>query len=297
MTYDNFIRRCPICLGRSPLLISPATSPPPKQQNQIQITEKYFGLHGDMVKCKECGFTYVGNKNFVFKVTKLYRKMSDEAYIREEKERKIGFIRILNTLNKCVKNKGKILDVGCSSGMLLSEAAKDGWKAYGIDPSIWAYKMAKQLHNLTIHNKTFESFNNQKRKFDAVTMLDVIEHVKNPRQIFQKVKLLLKEDGIFCLVTPNYGSLTAKILGKRWWGIRLAHLSYFRFEDLKKLIEEAGLEIIKEKPYIRYFSLYYILVRLFPTVERSHFLSEIFKKITVPLIFFDTFELYLRRTK
>lgn len=292
MTNRSF-RICPICNFPDASLFLSATSKLPTKPSQIQITEKYFGLHGDIVKCDSCGFAYIGNNNYVKRISHLYRKMSDNAYLREEKERRLSFLGILKNLTQLRAEKGEILDIGCCTGGLLVEAKRSGWQVRGLDPSIWACRTAQRLHNLNIFNGTLDNFNSKKTTFDAITLLDVLEHVNKPLQTLIKIRSLLHQRGILCIVTPDYGSITSKLFGKKWWGIRLAHLSYFRFQDLQRLFQQTGFRIVKSKTYIRFFSLYYLFIRLFPVIDNNNLAKSFLKKITVPLVFFDTFELYL----
>lgn len=295
MESENSFRSCSICGSVKVVLISPATAFPTSSK-QVQVTEKYFGLHGDLVRCRVCGFTYVGQEADAEKIVGLYKNMSDEVYRQEEKERRRSFLAVISEIERLRKGKkGKILDIGCCTGGLLAEAQNMGWDVVGVDPSNWACTVAKKLHNLSIYNGTIEDYRGKPASYDVVTILDVLEHVIDPKKLLEKVHTLLKKDGIFCIVTPDFGSFTAKLLGKRWWGIRLGHLSYFRKKDLDRIIDESGFEVIKSKPYIRYFSLYYIFVRLFPAIENFGPIRELIKKIIVPLVFFDTFELYLQK--
>ena len=239
----KIFRSCPICLSSRIKLVFPATTIP-VYSYQVQVTEKYFGLHGDLVRCKSCGFTFIGREPFAKKIVGLYKNMSDAVYLQEENERRRSFISVLKEIKSLKKGKkGNILDIGCCTGGLLVEAKKRGWEVVGVDPSQWAVKMANKLHNLKVYNGIIESYKAPKNSFDAITMLDVLEHVINPRTLLLKVNDLLKPSGILCIVTPDYGSLTARLLGKRWWGVRLAHLSYFRKEDLYNIIQEAGFQI------------------------------------------------------
>ena len=287
-------RVCPLCKGKRLTLLKKATSIPPVSSNQVQVTEKFFGRHGDLVRCKKCGFTYIGDRNYIKKVIGLYRKMSDEVYLQEEKERRLCFARIIANIEKLRRGKkGKILDIGCCTGGLLVEANCRDWEVVGLDPSVWACKTAKRCHNLSILNIPIEAYRPSANSFDAVTILDVLEHVEDPNLIFHKIKNVLRKDGIYCVVTPNYGSFTARLFGKKWWGIRLAHLSYFQEKDINTLIKKNNLRVLKRNTYVRFFSLYYILVRLFPVIERTKVVKAILKRITIPLALFDTFEIYL----
>ena len=288
-------RPCPICSSKSIKLLEKATGIPPSSANQIQVTDKFFGSHGDLVRCNNCGFTYIGRMDYIKKVIGLYKKMSDEIYLQEEKERRLSFLEIIKNIEMLKKGKrGNILDIGCCTGGLLVEAQKRGWEVSGIDPSQWACKCAKRYHGLKVVNSLIESFN-PSMKFDAITMLDVLEHVENPRKIIKKAKSMLKKDGVFCIVTPDYGSFTSRLLGKKWWGIRLAHLSYFRENDIKRLIWN-NFNILKSNTYVRYFSLYYILIRLFPFIGKFKVIKTILRRITVPIALFDTFEIYLGKS-
>lgn len=291
-------RSCPLCESTSVRLVKKATSAPPVSARQIQVTEKYFGLHGDLVRCGKCGFTYVGEKNYIKKITSLYSQMSDSVYLQEERERRLSFRRVLARIESLQGGrKGKVLDIGCCTGGLLVEAKKRGWNVYGVDPSLWACKTAKRLHHLSLLNTTIESYRGRPNSFDAITILDVLEHVENPKLLVDKVRTLLKKDGVVCIVTPDYGSVTARLLRRRWWGIRLAHLSYFKEKDIYHLIEKNNFCVLQRKTYVRYFSLYYILVRLLPFIERMNFIKLALKHITVPLALFDTFEIYLGKRK
>lgn len=293
---NNSFRPCPICKDPHPFLYRQATNSLPTFSYQIQVTDKHFGHHGDIVKCRACNFNYIGRKSYVQNVINLYEDMRDEVYVTEEKERRRSFISILNTVKKLRGGaKSNLLDVGCCTGGLLVEAAKCGWIPTGVDPSTWACQMGKKLHHLSIFNGLIEEYKSAPKYFDTITMLDLLEHVEKPLAILQKANRMLKDTGIMCIVTPNFGSVTAKILGMRWWGIRLAHLSYFRSEDLYRLFKQSGFRIIKSKPYIRYFSLYYILVRLLPIIEKTKRIKLIMKHLTVPLVLFDTFEFYLAK--
>ncbi len=287
-------RLCPLCGNTYVTLVAKATSLPPVSPRQIQVTEKYFGLHGDLVRCQKCQFTYVGDKKYIKNLSSLYAKMSDQVYLQEEKERRLSFLRVITTIEALRKGKkGKLLDIGCCTGGLLIEAKKRGWVVDGLDPSSWACKTARHLHGLSVHNTTIEAYHSKNNVFDAITLLDVLEHVEDPDMLIRRVRSMLKENGIFCIVTPNYGSFTAKLFGKRWWGIRLAHLSYFNRNDINSLIKKNGLKILHQSTYVRYFTLYYILIRLFAFIERMNTVKSVLKHIIIPLALFDTFEIYI----
>ncbi len=54
--------------------------------------------------------------------------------------------------------------------------------------------------------------------------MDVIEHLSNPIEFLNVLKSYLNEDGLLLIATPDRGSFLAKLLGKKWWHYRIAHM-------------------------------------------------------------------------
>ena len=76
-------------------------------------------------------------------------------------------------------------------------------------------------------------------------MLNLIEHVANPRDIFLKAAGHLKDDGVIILKTPNFKSLDARIFRHRSWaGYHTPrHFVLFCRESLSRLADECGLRV------------------------------------------------------
>jgi SAM-dependent methyltransferase len=59
-------------------------------------------------------------------------------------------------------------------------------------------------------NKNFaDEFSNQ--QFDAVCLVEVIEHLENPRHTFRQLRSLLKKGGVVILTTPNASGLYSRV--------------------------------------------------------------------------------------
>ena len=78
------------------------------------------------------------------------------------------------------------------------------------------------------------------RRFDAVTLVDVIEHVPDPVELLRLARLQVAPGGCVFVVTPDIASLAARALGRRWWHLRLADVVYFTRATLTRALDAAG---------------------------------------------------------
>jgi len=260
----------------------------------IKITDSQYGKFWDLFVCKNCDYIFSPNLPPENIIHEFYRKIEDPVYDEEAENRAFNFIRILSFLEKLKPEKGKLFDVGAATGILLYLARKRGWEIDGVEPSKWAVNHASKKYGIDIREGIFEEIKLPLNFYDAVTMIDLIEHIPNPKIGIEKAHKILKKGGILCIVTPDVRSFMAKFFGKKWWHFRPAHLSYFSKRSLRYLLENSGFEICKERRYVWTFSLYYLLSRLkiFTPLLKSHRISSLWKRIPLKLALGDSLEMY-----
>lgn len=107
--------------------------------------------------------------------------------------------------------------------------------------------------NVALINSLFEEFSTRK-KFDAIEMGFVLEHVDNPLFIIKRYAGFLKQGGSVFIAVPNAKSLHRQIgyqagmlenlykLSK--YDLELGHKRYFDMDSLVKLIIKSGLKIV-----------------------------------------------------
>jgi SAM-dependent methyltransferase len=134
---------------------------------------------------------------------------------------------------------GRLLDVGAASGILVEEALKMGYSAEGVEPSRVFCEEAR-TRGLPVHPGTLPQ-TGVRGPFDVITLIDVIEHVPDPVRLLRETRPLLADGGIGVAVTPDAGSLAARLMGSRWWHYRVAHLCYFTRRTLGMALDAAGL--------------------------------------------------------
>lgn len=144
----------------------------------------------------------------------------------------------------------RFLDVGCGLNQISDELAFRGGDIVAVDKDLEILTSAKNnaLHNgspVEYQNRTLENFNEDK-KFDAVLLLDFLNH-KNIQKSLDKVDELLKEDGLLIISGSNktLKSYVRNILIPKFL-LKMLHLNIKR-KDLMKL--KTVKNILKERDY------------------------------------------------
>lgn len=138
----------------------------------------------------------------------------------------------------------KLLDVGCGVGRFLHGALSKGWRVEGIDFSEKAIEIGKQYANFPMTVASLEDVAQTGKRFNVVTMFEVLEHLSQPISMLEKCKMVLERNGsIFCTV-PNWECSIVQHSSNPAW-IPPIHLLFFNESSLRTLAKEAGLDVIE----------------------------------------------------
>lgn len=224
-------------------------------------TTDEFQSYGTIVRCRRCGLAYTNPRPSREDLLKGYAEVVDEAYVSEGSSRSINAHLSLATIKR-FKTAGRLLEVGAASGYFLNAARVD-FDVVGLEPSEWAAKHARERFRLEVHAESLEDAKRfEPGSFDVVALIDVIEHVTDPLGFLRRAADLLKPGGVLYLVTPDIGSLSARLLRGSWWGLRPAHIYYFDRPAMRAALARAGLEPVLEKSFGRVFTWGYWASRL-----------------------------------
>ena len=151
--------------------------------------------------------------------------------------------------------KGSLLDIGCGTGEFLGTCNRDGWKTLGIEPSPSAREQAQKNHGLEVLEEA--GINGlQPKSFDVITLWHVLEHVPGLNERVQKIKELLKDDGLLVVAVPNRNSHDAAYYREFWAAYDVPrHLWHFRPQDIRQLMEKHGMKVERVLP-MKYDSYY-----------------------------------------
>lgn len=239
-------------------------------------------------KCLNCDVLFQDFLTVKDKLDKMYNqdyyipwginidKISDSA----EMVKKKTFNQKLKIISGYCK-PGKILDIGCANGFFLELAKENNWDPYGLEINSFAVKLARQKLGDRIIEGDINKLIDKKEYFNVVTLFDVIEHMSAPGLALKKIHEIIKTNGILVIVTPNWRSLSGKLLKSRWMNFKIEHLFYFSKFSLGYLLEKAGFEIIFKRANSKKLNLSYInnQFRIYDKGFFSKIISNIYKII------------------
>jgi SAM-dependent methyltransferase len=138
----------------------------------------------------------------------------------------------------------RLLDIGCASGYLMKAAQERGWQVEGVELSPAMRRRAAELTRAPIYESIEHALGSGKR-FECVTMFEVIEHLSDPVGILTQVAKLLVPGGLLALSTPNCERPGAAAgLPINVWFLPPEHISYFGAGTVRQCLGLAGFETL-----------------------------------------------------
>ncbi|CAN5339811.1 hypothetical protein BH11PLA2_BH11PLA2_37250 [soil metagenome] len=154
------------------------------------------------------------------------------------------FRSVLKDLQRAGGTMGKLLEIGCAYGYFLDVANTAGYETTGIEICEAAVESCQQRGLNVTAGVVKPEYLKQHGPFDCVVMLDVIEHLPNPDEMFTMLSEAVKPGGYLVITTGNWGSLLSRTAGSRW---RLMtppqHLYFYSRSTLSKLVSNHGFKV------------------------------------------------------
>lgn len=226
------------------------------------FTRYDLGTH-EILRCKSCTFMwlhpppsqaelhevygedYYRNRRFFDGDDKIYGYFDCfSEHPTKERDNHRVLDRLTGFLDPPVTRGRSFLDIGCGLGYLLSAASARGFRVEGIDYNRAATDWVAETHGFPVSCGDFMDY--EGKACDAVTMLDVIEHLPQPLGALDKARSLTRPGGVFALSTMDSDSLVSRLVGKRLEDFRRTreHLFFFNRATIRRALERAGFEVI-----------------------------------------------------
>lgn len=203
------VRDCPGC-GKKKLVplgqVSLIRSAVPEEAEQLR----------NLKRCSACGSIAVAPFPREEILRKYYEKYTTITKNNQNDDEnnwcKRDILQSIQDITKKIE-KGRILDIGCGDGTLLS-MLPSSFEKYGVDLSKSACAQAyKRGFNVFCSSFLSCSFPHD---FDIIIALDVLEHFSEPRRAIQRMADILASGGYLIIQTGNADSFEAHLLAEDW---------------------------------------------------------------------------------
>ncbi|MGN6747072.1 MAG: class I SAM-dependent methyltransferase [Xanthobacteraceae bacterium] len=159
-----------------------------------------------------------------------------EQVLRREFARTVDYVRDF-------RRGGRLLEIGCAYGFFLEEARRF-YDVGGIEIADGAVAFCRARGLSVINGVAEEATLAQFGMLDVIVLLDVIEHLPDPRNTLALCKQHLNPGGVIVITTGDFASLYARLAGRNW---RLMtppqHLWFFTPDSIRRLSHSLGREL------------------------------------------------------
>lgn len=145
-----------------------------------------------------------------------------------------------------------LLDAGCANGEFLLQMRELGWTGTGIDIDDAALAQAGAAGLDVAHGTLTDLGALGDRRFDAITLNHVLEHLHDPGSALRAARGLLNPGGVLWIATPNVASLAHRQFGREWLSLDPPrHLVLFARDALRAALRSAGFASVRSPRPVR----------------------------------------------
>lgn len=187
-----------------------------------------------------------------------YKRFNDSSLEIQKEEQEFFDSRWESIHLACLKHFGRtnelsVFDIGFGYAQALIYFHRKGMKVSGLEPSPEGVAYARSK-GLTVFQAGIEDFACVgDNRYDVVTVLNVLEHLRNPSETLINIrKSLLNPGGLLVIDVPNEFNdfqlaANAAFGLKEWWVCPPVHINYFSSSSLSSLAERCGYRVVQRE--------------------------------------------------
>ncbi len=223
-----------------------------------------FGREADVRKCAGCGLVFLDQDSFVFPED-FYAAEYHQTYLTHVEPAAFDPRAYYEKMSKATakwaeklipmfKGHEKVLDLGCSTGHLMTAIKDHVGSVHGHDLNVKEVEFCQKELGLDVSNQPLEQ-RFAEGSFDCITMIYVLEHIAQPVEFLNFAKRFLKPGGKLVILVPNIQDPLVSfydIAEFRAFYYCIEHVFYYDQRTIKALFDKAGLagtiETLQEYP-------------------------------------------------
>ena len=248
----RMLRECPICGSQNNKHVKTERCEFPEDAHPIVTAFHNMWIH--LLECDDCGFAFT--QELPSEPTFFHHRYDnhnfDPKHEVESNRKHAIFDEIFQLFKEEGKESGQYLDVGSFAGKLLKYASERGFEPRGVEVNPKLAHYTKEILNIDVFCGKIQEVDLPENEFDAVTIIDVLEHLEDPRLIVEKLGKSLKKDGVLMIKVPHYNMQFLKqdilnSLGISPTGIfqSFGHINHFNKRSMERTAELCGLNLVR----------------------------------------------------
>jgi 2-polyprenyl-3-methyl-5-hydroxy-6-metoxy-1,4-benzoquinol methylase len=251
------LSRCWVCEGERLTPVHRGRFDFKEYSEQDPELAEYTGHSFSLLRCGACGFA---QPDVLPTLPNYFDRMYDQRWAPDwvEQEFESGwkdmiFRDVLRALGGRLPQRGRtLLDIGAHVGRFIHFASRAGWAAEGIELNPRTAAFAARKTGLPVHRVNAHSLATEGRRYSAVTMLDVLEHIPDPVRLLRQIGELLEDGGWVAVKVPCGPNqlLKEETRARLSKGYRisvadnLVHINHFSAASLRGALGRAGFSDI-----------------------------------------------------
>ena len=252
------LARCWICGGHDCHAVHEAVFEFSNYATQDPDLAAYTGQRVTLMRCDDCGFAQPQALPALPRYfTRMYDQRWSEAWMAREYAsgyKDLIFQTVLSALEqRLAASRRTLLDLGAHVGRLMTLAHVRGWTVEGVELNPQTAAFAAAATGLPVHQADATLLAEAGRRYDAVTFIDVLEHIPDPVMALRAARKVLAPGGWIAVKVPNGPvQLRKEILRaivvrgyRATVADNLVHVNHFAPRSLRLALEAAGFADIE----------------------------------------------------
>ena len=251
------VRMCWVCAGTRLRRFHELVFDFSAYAEQDPALHAYTGQTRWLVRCEQCGFCQpdaLPTLDGFF--DRMYDQRWSSEWVAQEFEacyKDVIFRRILHALDmRCSGRRRRLLDIGAHAGRFLLFAQRAGWDVEGIELNPRTAAFAAHHTGAVVHRVNARALRLEGRRYAAITLTDVLEHIPEPVAMLTSVARLLEPGGWTAVKVPCGPSQWCKeralatLVPSRRMSLadNLVHVNHFSPSSLATALTRAGFTAI-----------------------------------------------------
>lgn len=215
----------------------------PCTAHRAPLKQAYYSGETDFKLCTVCGIAFRERFPSDRELVEIYRRAyEDERIGRGDTNQESGRYAAKSYAKFIQRNlwhQGmRVLDYGAGSGELVEQLRELGIEAQGLEFSDNARRYCEETRGFSLLNGLTSTPDGY---FDAVSLIEVIEHLTNISDTLAELSRVLKSGGQLLVTTPNRKGLKARVKRGYWREAQKKfHLYLFDRDSLEFHLKESG---------------------------------------------------------